>query len=259
MNKVTQDNYFAQDTQEQYMSVSQFKTFQKCEFMGMEELRCRYVRPTTTALLVGSYVDAYFDGTLDTFKTYHPGLFKRDGELKAEYQQADQIIVRIERDAMFMRYMDGESQVVMTGEIEGVPVKVKIDSYHAGKAIVDLKIMRDFSPVYVPAQGRLNFIEAWQYDLQGAVYQEIVRQNTGQTLPFFIAAATKEPVPDIAVIRVPDEQMRAQLEIFKAHAPRYKLIKTGEIEPIRCERCDACKATKKLTRIMSMEELNEYE
>lgn len=242
-----------------YMSVSQFKTFEKCEYMGVAELRSEYVRPMTTALLVGSYVDAHFDRSLDLFRAQHPDLYKRDGDLKQEYKQAEQIIERIERDALFMRYMDGEAQVIMTGEIEGIPVKIKIDAYHPGKAIVDLKIMRNFAPVFVPAAGKMNFIEAWRYDLQGAIYQEIVRQNTGYTLPFFIAAATKEPVTDIAVIRVPDAQMEACLEIFKANAPRYQLLKNGIVEPVRCERCDACKITKTLTGIMTMEELNSIE
>ena len=42
-----------------------------------------------------------------------------------------------------MEYMSGEKQVIMTGEIEGVPVKIKIDSYHPNKMIVDLKVMSE--------------------------------------------------------------------------------------------------------------------
>ncbi len=256
---LTKETYFSPEMMRAYMSVSQFKTFEKCEYMGVAELRGEYVRPMTTSLLVGSYVDAHFERTLDLFRAMHPDLYKRDGTLKQEYKQAEQIIERIERDALFMRYMDGEPQVIMTGEIAGVPVKIKIDAYHPHRAIVDLKIMRGFEPLYVPGEGRLNFIEAWRYDLQGAVYQEVVRQNTGETLPFFIAAATKEPVTDIAVIRVPDAQLAACLEIFKANAPRYQLLKDGGAEPVRCERCDACKITKTLTGIMTMEELNNIE
>ena len=70
----------------------------------------------------------------------------------------------------------------MTGDIFGVPFKIKIDSYLPDK-IVDLKIMRDFEPIYVEGKGRVSFIEAWGYDIQAGVYQEIVRQNTGKQLP----------------------------------------------------------------------------
>ena len=49
-----------------------------------------------------------------------------------------------------------------------------------------------------------HFWKAWGYDIQGAIYQEVVRQNTGILLPFGLAVATKEkPEPDIALIELP--------------------------------------------------------
>ena len=125
------------------------------------------------------------------FKAKHPEIIKKDGDLKAEYKQADYIIQRIERDEVFMKYMAGEKQVIMTGGIAGVPYKIKIDSYHKDKAIVDLKCMRDFAKQWDNGK-YVNFIDFWRYDIQGAIYQEIVRQNTGERLPFIIAGATKE-------------------------------------------------------------------
>lgn len=255
---LTAENYYSKEANLEYMSVSQFKSFEKCEYLATAELQGTYTRPFTPALLVGSYVDSHFDCSLDIFKAQHPEIFKKDGSLKSEYVKAEQIIERIERDPMFMRYMGGEKQVIMTGIIEGIPVKIKMDSYHPNKMIVDLKIMKDFSPIYVAESGRLNFIEAWRYDLQGAIYQEIVRQNTGKILPFVIAGATKEEVSDIALFQVPQANMDAQLEIFKANAPSYQLIKKGISDPIRCEHCNACKATKVLNRITPWEELQWY-
>lgn len=255
---LTAENYYSKEANLEYMSVSQFKSFEKCEYLATAELHGTYTRPSTPALLVGSYVDSHFDCSLDIFKAQHPELFKKDGSLKSDYVKAEQIIERIERDPMFMRYMGGEKQVIMTGVIEGIPIKIKMDSYHPNKMIVDLKIMKDFAPIYVAESGKLNFIEAWRYDLQGAIYQEIVRQNTGKLLPFVIAGATKEEVPDIAIFQVPQANMDAQLEIFKANAPSYQLIKKGISDPIRCEHCNACKATKVLNRITPWEELQWY-
>ncbi|MEE3499201.1 MAG: PD-(D/E)XK nuclease-like domain-containing protein, partial [Ruminococcus bromii] len=189
---LTNENYFNPENQMKYMGVSQFKAFEKCPASALAvEVKGEYVLPKSKALLVGSYIDAHFEGTLDIFQAQHPELFKRDGNLKSEYIQAEQIINYLENDDLFMEYMSGEKQVIMTGKIEDVDVKIKVDSLLPDK-IVDLKIMRDFEPIYIPEKGRLNFIEAWEYDLQGAVYQEIVRQNTGKKLPFFIAAGTKE-------------------------------------------------------------------
>lgn len=251
---LTNENYFSTENQMKYCSSSQLKAFLKCEAAALAEASGNYEREQTTALLVGSYVDAHFEGTLDIFKVHHPELFKRDGTLKAEYVKAEYIIQRIEQDEFFMSFMSGEKQKIMTGEIAGVPIKIKIDSYFPDK-IVDLKIMKDFSPVYRPEEGRLTFIEAWGYDLQGALYQEIVRQNTGEKLPFFIAAATKENEPDLGVFSLPQELLDFELNKAKEALPRIDAIKRGLIEPERCERCEYCRATKVLNKVMTMEEL----
>lgn len=254
---LTNENYFSHEADKEYMSVSQFKTFEECPARAMAEINGEYIREESTALLVGSYVDAYFSGTLDLFKAQHPELFKRDGSLKSEYVQAEQIIARIESDPLFMEYLIGEDQVIMTGEIEGVKVKIKVDSLHPDK-IVDLKIMKDFEPIYKPEQGRLPWFEAWRYDLQGAVYREIVRQNTGLTLPFYLAAATKEKVTDIDVVHISDELLDYELEQFKKKVQLYDAIKKGVVEAERCGKCDYCKMTKVLTRpTESKEYINE--
>ena len=62
----------------------------------------------TTSLLVGSYVDCYFEGTLETFKAESPEIFTKQGELKSEYRKANDIIARCERDELFTNYMSGE-------------------------------------------------------------------------------------------------------------------------------------------------------
>lgn len=253
--KLTSDNYFSPKMQMHYMGVSQFKAFEECQAAALAEITGNYEREKTVSLLVGSYVDAYFEGALDRFKEVNPQLFKRDGELKSEYRKANEIITRIERDPLFMDFMSGEKQVIMTGEIEDVPVKVKVDSLLSDK-IVDLKIMKDFQPIYKPEQGRLNFIEAWRYDLQGAVYQEIVRQNTGKKLPFYIAAATKEKPTDLAIIEVSQAYLDVELENFKEKIALFDAIKSGAIQPKRCEHCDYCKITKVLEKPIKMEDLD---
>lgn len=256
--KLTSDNYFSPQMQMHYMGVSQFKAFEECQAAALAEITGNYEREKTVSLLVGSYVDAYFEGALDRFKEVNPQLFRRDGELKSEYRKANEIITRIERDPLFMDFMSGEKQVIMTGEIEDVPVKVKVDSLLPDK-IVDLKIMKDFQPIFKPEKGRLNFIEAWRYDLQGAVYQEIVRQNTGKVLPFYIAAATKEKQTDLAVIEVSQAYLDVELANFKEKVALYDAIKKGIISPERCEHCDYCKATKILAKPMKMEDLDYYD
>lgn len=252
--QLTNENYFSPAAQTLYMGVSQFKAFEDCESAALAEIRGERVRPLTPALLVGSYVDAWFEGTLDDFKAMHPELFKRDGTLKAEYLAADRVIDRVQRDALFMGYMAGQKQVIMTGYIAGVPFKIKVDALHPDK-IVDLKVMRNFEPVYKPGMGRLIWPDAWGYDVQGAVYQEIVRQNTGERLPFYLAAVTKEEEPDLDVVQIGQPYLDAALERVKADAPRFDAIKAGVFEPLECGHCNWCRKTKVLTAPRDMEEL----
>lgn len=260
--QLTDGNYYSQEANMEYMSVSQFKDFagtygkMRCEFYGTEKLADRWKDEETTALMVGSYVDAHFEGTLDKFKADHPSLFKKDGGLKADYVKANEIIARIERDEYFMRYMSGQKQVIMTGELFGAKWKIKIDSYIPDVAIVDLKVMASITkPEWVRDLGYLSFIEYWGYDMQGAVYQEIVRQNTGKKLPFYIAAATKEKEPDIRIIHVTDNYLQAALSVVETNMPRVLRVKNGEAEPDRCELCDCCRHNRVLSRPISIMDL----
>lgn len=253
MNELTNENYFSTENSLKYMGSSQFKSFMKCEAGALAELNGEYGRKVTDALLIGSYVDAHYEGTLDIFRAQHPEIFTQRGELKAQYKHADYIIQRAERDKLFSTYMAGQKQVIFTGEIAGIPFKIKVDSYHPERAIVDLKCIKDFESIYNPeAGGRQHFIDFWGYVIQGAIYQEIVRQNTGKTLPFYIAAVTKEkPEPDLRVYYIPDSTLSEVLETVKSLAPRFQKIKNGELKPQRCESCDFCKFSKELTEVVN--------
>ncbi len=260
-----------------YMSASQFKSFHHCQAAAMAELRGEYVRPMTTSLLIGSYVDAHFEGTLNIFKAQHPDIFKRDGGLKSEFLQANTIISRIESDECYTVLLSGAKQVIRTGFIADVPFKIKIDSLldaatveyivnhwpetapalcsfdgPAPGAIVDLKIMRDLDPVWSDAEScRLPFVEAWGYDLQGAAYQAI----EGRMLPFIIAPATKEIEPDMQPLFIDQDDLDAKLAEIEDFAPKYQAIKEGKLEPERCEKCDYCRSTRKVSSIINYREL----
>lgn len=242
---INNENYYSTENAVKFMSVSQFKAFSECEARTMAEISGDFLRESTTAMLIGSYVDAWFEGTLDSFRENHPEIFLKNGGLKADFVQAETIIKRISEDDEFMKYMSGEKQKIFTGNIADVQFKGKLDSYHAGKCIVDLKVMRDFEPVWKNGR-KLHFIEAWGYDIQGAVYQELVYQATGERLPFVICAVTKEKVQDLAILSIPQERLDFCLELVKNNAPHFDEIKNGKIQPVRCEKCDFCKATKKL-------------
>lgn len=249
---LTAKYYFSPNSQMKYCGSSQFKQFLKCPAQAMAELRGEWSRADSTALLIGSYVDAFFEGKLDAFKAEHPEILKRDGTLKAEFIKADEIIARVSQDELFMRYMGGRKQVIKTGFIKGVPFKIKMDSYHKGKAIVDLKVIKDFEPIWNEEKGiRQSFIEYWGYDYQAAIYQAI----EGNKLPFYICAVTKETVPDLMVIKIPQAWIDAAMAEIEYEIETIAAIKRGEIEPHRCGKCAYCKTTKKLSRVVSADEL----
>ena len=77
---LTEQNYYGKEANEYFFSVSQYKDFMKCEAMAMAKIRGEYERPVTRALLVGSFVDSYFEGTLPGFMQENPGIFTRRNE-----------------------------------------------------------------------------------------------------------------------------------------------------------------------------------
>ena len=83
-----------------------------------------------------------------------------------------------------------------------------MDSYIPGVAIVDLKVMASLTKLeWVRDIGYLDFVRYWGYDIQGAIYQEVVYQNTGKRLPFYIAGISKESTPNIEIIHVQDNYL----------------------------------------------------
>ena len=145
--KLTAENYYSQEANREYASCSQWKAFKKCPACAMAELRGEWSTPKTPALLIGGYVDAWFEGSLEQFKSANSELFTQKGVLKKEYLKAEYIIERVKRDKMFMEYMSGEKQVILTGTVNGVKCKIKIDSLDVpNKRFTDLKVMRDFDP-----------------------------------------------------------------------------------------------------------------
>lgn len=273
MMELTSENYFSTEMQMAYMGASQFKAFQKCEAAALAEIKGEYVQPSTTALLVGSYVDAYFEGSLAVYKAKHPELFKRDSGLKSDYIQAQSIIDRMESDRLYTLLMSGKKQVIKTGNIAGVPFKIKIDSLldadtckqiasefpdavaalgFCDGAIVDQKVMKDMEPVWSSEDHcKLPFVESWGYDIQGAIYQAV----EGNMLPFVLAVGTKEDSPDLAALFISDADLAAKLAEIEDAAPRYQAIKEGKIPPHRCEHCAYCRMTKHLSGIINYKEL----
>ena len=260
--KLNNKNYYTQKANKEFLSVSQYKDFfgslgkKGCEAKALAKISGEYVTEPTTAMLVGSYIDSYFEGTLDKFKEEHPELLKKDGTLKADYVQAESIIARVEKDKKFMQYLSGEKQTIMTAELFGAKWKIKMDSYLKDRAIVDLKIVSDiYERFYVKDIGALNFIQYWGYDFQLAIYQKVVEESTGKRLPCFIAVADKGKATNIEIIQITQPELDSALIGVQYGVERILKLKNGDEPAERCGRCDYCKETKVIHKPILMSEL----
>ena len=246
--ELNKDNYHDKEFESRYMTYSQFKGFLECEAQELAILEGRFEKPTTDALLQGSYFDAHFSGELEQFKEKNPTLFKKDGTLLAKYEICQKAIEAVEQDPFLLEnfFLNGQVQEVVVGEINGVPFKGKID-YVGKDKLVDWKLMKDTDDVWDATQWRrVPFYEFYKYNIEGAIFQELYRQKTGLKLPFYLAVVTKTDPVEKKVFRFSQIVLDQALEVVKAFAPHYLDVKNHVVEPEECEKCNYYKQTHKL-------------
>jgi hypothetical protein len=201
-------------------------------------------------MIVSSYIDAYISDELVEFEMNNPDIFLKNGNLKAEYRQAEEVIEQMQNDEMFWKYLQGKHQKIMTGKIAGVPIKIKTDSYFKDKAIIDLKAIASLDLIWDDKDKcKKNFVDFYKYTLQAALYQEVVYQRTGKRLPFIIAVATKEKYSQRQLLQIPQDVMDRELEFLKSYLPHLQAVKQGKIEPVSCGCCNYCLSKKKCEKI----------
>ncbi len=276
--QLNEKNYYSPEANLTWLDCSTYKNVvgtpgrKGCECRALAIAKGEYTPPKTTPLLVGSYVDAYFDGSLRTFleenassvytkpsiKRFNEG--KGDLELLAEFKQAEAMIKRAIKESLFMRYVEGETQKILTAEINGVPIRVKLDSYD-GHRITDIKTAASISQTYYAADlgQRLNFAEYFGYVEQAVFYKEAVKQNFGKDVPFYLAVITKDkeynvPHPRVKVIHIPDEVIADKAKEVFEKIPKVWDVLQGNIEPIGCGTCEYCADTMPC-ELISLDEL----
>lgn len=253
---LTPENYYSDQANQLYLSNSLFKSIYGCPADPYPCEAKALLGPkdgSTEALLMGGYVDAAFESDQalkDYIKNHETELKLKSG--KGFYKfvtDADVAIARARRDPVFMSYLDGQHQTVMTGIISGHAFKIKMDDYKPGERITDLKYVKSSAEAYCePLKRRVTFIEAYGYAIQGAIYQEVVAQNTGAPLPFFIAYITKEDKPDFGVVEVPQQMLDEALEYVALSLTARPMAEVRKA-PRACRRrsCEWCRDQKSLS------------
>lgn len=248
--KLNEDNYFSSQADKEYCSNSQLKSFMQCEARALAEINGTYKRETTDSMLLGSYVDCQLltPEKLSDFISNNPQLYSSKGKLYAKFELAEKMVESVKRQPTVMNALKGDHQAILTADIFGVPFKAKLDVL--GKNyITDLKTTASFTKKeYDASVGKyVGFAEYHKYDLQGAIYQEIVYKVTGKRLPFFIAAVTSEKHPRVRLMLVDQDSLDKALEEAHDIIVGIPDLKAGKVKPMRCNECDFCADTEIIT------------
>lgn len=229
----------------------------------MAKIRGEWREPEKEARVVGQYIHAWVEGTVEQFKERHPEIFTKKGELYSSYKFADEMIDTLRRDAFCMFALEGQKEVPLTAEFAGAIWKIRMDVYNpAAGRFVDVKTTKSITEqVWSPELWKkTSFIEAYKYPLQMAIYAEIERRATGRQgyLEPLIVAVSKETPPDKMIISLNDPK-RFQIELadIEIRMPRILAIKSGEVDAARCERCAYCRSSKQLSQIVYYKDLEE--
>ena len=283
INDLNKDNYY--DVKD-VLSASTIKSFEQCEAAALASIRGDYARPSTTALLVGGYIDAALDSDeeLEKFKAAHPEIINsRTGQLKSDFSRASEIAERCKSDPLFRALTidvpaAGHQYIVLgsigvTASGEPIPFKGKLDFLlmpeylfrlaeqfpawsgyfrdcaEMGGLIVDLKSAANTDEQWSDDAGcRIPWLQSWHYDRQLAVYRELYRQMHGKLLPVMVLVCTKEPAPSLLPLTIDPGTLDEGLAEAQALAPRvWHLMQTDSPDPHRCEKCAYCRATRNLS------------
>lgn len=242
VKKLTAENYYDRDTDYEYMSFSIYKNFMHNPARALADLRNEYPWfKDETPLLVGNFLHSYFESeeAHQVFIDEHQDEIiaktgKNKGQLKKEYQQANNMIKALERQELFRNMLNGTSrEVIVTGEINGVLWKGKIDALNLEKGyFIDFKTIRSLSNPYDWVDGtKQHFIYSREYHLQAAIYQELIKQTFGKTVVPFIWAVDKTDVPAVQLFQPEQGRMAIALDNLKDNQNEVLQIINGEKRP----------------------------
>lgn len=255
MLQLTPETYFSIEADKEYFSVSQYKNFKACSLKAMHDLEI----PDETykeSFLQGSLFEALVAGNSQLFIAQHPEIISSRGstagQLKSEFQRVVKAAEKFNSQEFFRDIIEKcEKQVILTGEICGVPVKCCLDLFDRETfSIYDIKCMKDFNEQWSKEEKKyIPWYYAWGYVLQLAVYRLIVKQNfNSEPKEVALLAASKEETPDIQALKFDDSLLGLELIEFKNNIKHYDNIKKGLEKPIACGHCDYCKKMKQINK-----------
>lgn len=275
MVELTQENYY-QDTSR--LSYSRYKRYKQCQAKAYAVDNGIWVEERDeTPLLLGNYVHSYFESAEahEKFMAENGDKLlaktgKNKGNLKSDFIIGDKMIESLKDDDGFNRLYHGypsdevEKEMIVYGEIEGVPVKGKLDSVNLSRGyFVDLKTMKSIyaeewnTELRKRVPAAVNNILNFGYHGQLGLYRELLKQMTGQEFRPLIVAVSKENVPDKDILKIDEEWLEEGLGNLKADIVEVWNVIQGKQKPKSCGHCDYCRSQKKLNAVISLNDLIE--
>ena len=241
MKELTKENYYDDN---EYMSFSTFKNFLANPARALADYKGEFDWFTDkTALLVGNYLHSYFEGeeAHEAFvkENYTEMISSRGstkGELKKEYKIAQKMIDRLEVEPEFMQAMAGtERESIITGTIGGIDWKGKTDALNVESGyFIDFKTVRslvDDGRVWSDEKKqRVTFIENRKYEMQMAVYSELLKQKYGYDFTPIIWAVSKDDEPLAKPYVITPETRAAALDDLENSIDKVLKYMSGELE-----------------------------
>lgn len=262
--KLNKQNYYSNEADWQYLSVSQFKDFDRCEAAALAKLKGEYVPSgDNTALLVGNYVHSYFESPKahEKFKEennkYLFSTRKPYGLLSA-FKIAEEMIATLENDDFFNFVYQGEKEHVVTGNLFGAEFKGRIDCLNVEKGyFVDLKTTKAINSRFWSNKYRcyVSFVEEYGYVLQMAVYKKLLEAEFGKEFTPYIFAVSKETPPAKQAIEIIPQRFDFELKYLEERLPDVLMAKYGQKVPKRCEKCEYCRRTRQLSGFVEVADL----
>jgi hypothetical protein len=261
---LSDENYYSNEADWHYISVSQLKNFLKCEALALATVKGEWeVDENNKNFLVGNYVHSFFES-----RTAHKRFIEENKDkmfssrkpygLLKDFQIADQMIERLKSESAFGQLYQGEKEVIVTGNLFGVTWKAKIDCLNVENGyFVDIKTVKDIhEKKYDEYWGpQSNFIERYGYLIQMSVYRELLEQQYGKQFVPFIAAVSKQTPSDVALITLDESKMMSELARVEQAIEHVQRVKMGEEAPEWCGTCEYCRSHKKITGFTNMNDL----
>ena len=177
----------------------------------------------------------------------------RKGQLLAELSEAPEMAAAVRRSRFLGRIIRrSRKQVILTGTLFGLPVRVMMDLLDNDGSIYDIKAMRNFQPIYDPVREEyLDWWAYWNYPMQLYIYREIARQN-GIRVPRVGLIAASKSNHDVQAISFGEEIMEAAASDVEYTMHRMADVLYKGETPEMCGQCSWCVSRK---RIICFEEL----